>query len=358
MQNTICPGFQFRILLVICQLYHKMSRPLYHHSLHQVFLVLRLRMYTRGFLHFILLDSHWRHSLSVLAVTTRRYHSSLVLSCWPLCHWIETSIVWAGLFPARGQSWWFRHPVLFVAFAPAFGVAVMASTFLFTRICHLVVFCFSQTLSVTWANCNRARIHHVVSSQTRLTMHYLLVFALINEVQILRQGTFSLFRVEKSLLFGPCSWISHTVAATLLVCGPFSKQRFWFLVVTRLGTCLVCSSSVSVNWAVFKKCAFCLKPLDIFTTLWMLAAKPSMNTLLVLSLRWAFFQQTTFVRKTSANCTEVSIGVLIKATIFKAYFTILESVANDFRRRLTASRYVEISSLPPLGSLWVVPSSS
>lgn len=73
---------------------------------------------------------------------------------------------------------------------------MIASSVVSTRIGHLTVVCFSQSLWLTRASCEWARFHHVVSSQTHSTMHCLLSFTIVIEFPVLRRIPVSLFLIR------------------------------------------------------------------------------------------------------------------------------------------------------------------
>lgn len=76
----------------------------------------------------------------------------------------------------------------------------------------------------------------------------------------------------------------------------------------------------------FQKVRILFAALNLFTALWMVTSRPSINIPLVRSSEKASPPRVTFVQRTSENCTDVFIGVFLKQITSDAAFAILESV--------------------------------
>lgn len=88
----------------------------------------------------------------------------------------------------------------------------------------------------------------------------------------------------------------------------------------------------------------------------MLAGKPLADTSLARFSEPTFRHRTTFDRRTSANCTEVSVEVFFKKAILDDAFVLLKSLTYDFNKNFTAYTYTEVCFSRVFGSLCVVSS--
>lgn len=184
----------------------------------------------------------------------------------------------------RSRFWGRRHLVVLPFSVSTYVVTVIALTNVPALIDYFAVSCFSQLLWSAQANCIKVRRLRAFLGQTHLTMHYLLLFVTV-KVQILGKKIASLF-------LNGIIIISWQLARKLFYCShhwakssPLSKRFFRFGIATKIGACLICSSSVTANFEIFERRGSRSRPRNIFPALWILDGRLFMNTSLKRSLQ-------------------------------------------------------------------------